>query len=241
VKFSDGSTHSAALFRGAEGTGTGTSTTLGGGENVVRSPASAPPEISVEGVPLMSVPELPAHFKVATVEQADQTIRVDGPVGATVRLLALEATLFEPSSGGNDVDPFEANSVTAVSEQTATITSPGGVTFDVTLSPTDASSHPAATATYNYLVATVEDPTDGMTGYLSDVVVLAYDDPGTNQPPVLALIGDQSHVEGDAPDLTVSAVDPDPGQSLTFSATGLPTGLDIEPTSGLIYGTIAAG
>lgn len=419
VLFSDGSTHTAPLFRGAEGAGVGASTTLGGGENLVRSPAPAQPQISVAGVALAPVPELPAHFQVATVARADPTVHVDAPVGSTVRLLVLEAALFEPAGGGSDIDPFEANSVTAVSEQTATVTDPGGVDFAVTLAPIDASSDPEATTTLNYLAAVVEDPADGMTGPLSDVAILAYDpslvplvlyrvnagggtvaaidgeidwegdteadpapyhnltcggcnrtsshdpplsvdpsvdqattplslfeterwdpsfdpemhwsfptgdglftlrlylmngyggtsEPGerifdvnveggvleiddldlsgeyghrhavafdvpvtvadgtldidffhevenplvnaievlndggpvANRPPVLDPLPDQAHVEGDRPDLAIGAMDPDPNQNLTFSASGLPPGLDIEPTNGHVYGAIAAG
>jgi hypothetical protein len=51
--------------------------------------------------------------------------------------------------------------------------------------------------------------------------------------------GNQGNLEGDPVSLQIEANDPD-GDTLTFSATGLPPGLTINP-SGLIDGTITAG
>ncbi|MCP3850998.1 MAG: PKD domain-containing protein, partial [Gammaproteobacteria bacterium] len=62
-----------------------------------------------------------------------------------------------------------------------------------------------------------------------------------NNPPILAPISDQSNYEGDTIDFTISASDPD-GDTLTYSATGLPAGLSIDSSSGQVSGTlIAAG
>ena len=52
--------------------------------------------------------------------------------------------------------------------------------------------------------------------------------------------GDQSGAEGDAVALQIQASD-STGGTLTYSAAGLPDGLNISPTTGLITGTIAAG
>jgi subtilisin-like proprotein convertase family protein len=52
--------------------------------------------------------------------------------------------------------------------------------------------------------------------------------------------GNQSHAEGDTISLTVSASDPD-GDTLTFSASGLPTGLSINSSTGEISGTLPLG
>lgn len=57
---------------------------------------------------------------------------------------------------------------------------------------------------------------------------------------MLANPGDQSHTEGDAISLTLSASDPD-GDPLAFSASGLPADLTISDTTGVIAGTLAAG
>jgi hypothetical protein len=61
-----------------------------------------------------------------------------------------------------------------------------------------------------------------------------------NQAPVLTKPDNQFSVEGDAINLQVVASDGD-DDTLAYSATGLPTGLAIDPGTGLISGTIAAG
>ena len=61
-----------------------------------------------------------------------------------------------------------------------------------------------------------------------------------NQAPVLTKPDNQFSVEGDVINLQVVASDGD-GDTLAYSATGLPTGLTIDPGTGLISGTIAAG
>ena len=49
--------------------------------------------------------------------------------------------------------------------------------------------------------------------------------------------GNQTGTAGTAASLQIKAADSDPGQTLTYSATGLPTGLSIGSASGLISGT----
>lgn len=58
--------------------------------------------------------------------------------------------------------------------------------------------------------------------------------------PSLANPGDRSDGEGDSPDLTLSATDPD-GNPLMYSATGLPPGLSLDPIYGDITGSIDYG
>lgn len=60
-----------------------------------------------------------------------------------------------------------------------------------------------------------------------------------NNPPVLTNPGNQSTVVGQPASLQIAAFDPD-GNTITFSATGLPAGLAIDPNSGLISGTPTA-
>ena len=52
--------------------------------------------------------------------------------------------------------------------------------------------------------------------------------------------GNQTSLLDDPVSLSVQATDVTPGQSLTYSATGLPTGLSIDSTDGLISGTVDA-
>lgn len=55
--------------------------------------------------------------------------------------------------------------------------------------------------------------------------------PPTNQPPVLAPIGPKSVNENALLTFTVSATDPDSGQTLTYSASGLPSGATFIPAT----------
>lgn len=59
-----------------------------------------------------------------------------------------------------------------------------------------------------------------------------------NDKPVVTPIPDRTDGEGTAISLQVEANDPDPGDTLTFSATGLPADLSINASTGLISGTI---
>jgi PA14 domain-containing protein/putative Ig domain-containing protein len=63
---------------------------------------------------------------------------------------------------------------------------------------------------------------------------------GANRAPTLTNPGNQTSVEATAITLAVAATDPD-GGTLTYSASGLPTGLSINPLTGFISGTVAYG
>ena len=58
-----------------------------------------------------------------------------------------------------------------------------------------------------------------------------------NGPPVIGDPGSQTNSEGDAVSLAIVASDPD-SNSLTFTAIGLPAGLTINPTTGIISGMV---
>ncbi|MGB7304480.1 MAG: RICIN domain-containing protein [Burkholderiaceae bacterium] len=60
-----------------------------------------------------------------------------------------------------------------------------------------------------------------------------------NQPPFVASPGNQVNAIGDPVSLQISAIDPE-GDSVTFSATNLPSGLNIDAQTGIISGTIAS-
>ncbi len=65
----------------------------------------------------------------------------------------------------------------------------------------------------------------------------------TNSPPVVSNPGIQQSIEGNVIGLQVIATDDDLEEcgEITFSATGLPPNLNIDPTTGLISGTILEG
>ena len=59
--------------------------------------------------------------------------------------------------------------------------------------------------------------------------------PGTNNAPTIAAIAAQSSVQNTSVAVSVSAQDPN-GDTLSFSATGLPAGVTISPTTGIMSG-----
>ncbi len=65
-------------------------------------------------------------------------------------------------------------------------------------------------------------------------------DDGVNDPPAVTMpTGDQTFSQGDTVNLAAGMAFSDPeGDALTFSATGLPTGLTIDPMTGAITGTL---
>ncbi len=74
---------------------------------------------------------------------------------------------------------------------------------------------------------------------LSDTVSFDITVAETNQAPTITPIGDQLDAENAVVSLPVLATDPDlPVNALLYSATGLPAGISISPSSGLISGTI---
>ena len=110
----------------------------------------------------------------------------------------------------------QGGSITLASDGSFTYTPPSGFdgvdTFDYTV--TDGALTDSATLTFN--VAPVND-----------------------QPTVDTPIADQSDADAGTVSLDVSGSFSDPdGNTLTFSATGLPAGLTIDPNTGIISGTI---
>ncbi|MEO1706898.1 MAG: Ig-like domain-containing protein [Pseudomonadota bacterium] len=74
----------------------------------------------------------------------------------------------------------------------------------------------------------------------TDTATVTYTITGMNDAPVVAPVPNQSNVDGEMiPPLDVSTtfMDPD-GDPLTFTAMGLPPGLMIDPTTGVITGTL---
>lgn len=91
----------------------------------------------------------------------------------------------------------------------------------------------AAGSPYNVTVrATDDDP-----AAMFDEVTFAWSVTDTNRPPIVTSPGDLAHAEGDPVAFAIPGSDPD-GDGLTWSATGLPQGLAIDPASGTISGVI---
>src|SRR5690606_17266476 len=58
--------------------------------------------------------------------------------------------------------------------------------------------------------------------------------------PVILPVANTTIVEGQFWSYQVEATDPNPGDAITYSTTGLPASLEINPSTGLISGTIEA-
>ncbi|NIU67826.1 MAG: DUF11 domain-containing protein, partial [Actinobacteria bacterium] len=131
----------------------------------------------------------------------------------------------------------------------ATATDPEGqaVTYAASGLPPGLSIHPSTgliSGTIDYTAAS---------GSPYAVTITASDPPGNdafdtftwtvtnvNRLPVVDDPGAQAFGEGDVVSFTMTATDPD-GETLTWSATGLPPGISIDAASGLVSGTVAAG
>ena len=196
-------------------------------------------DTSTADAPVIEVLNLPppALPRKSVVNQAAQTIRLYGPIGAEVGLLVAEAGLYlsEVNGNGFDIDPFEGNQVLTLQEYSATIGVNGYVDIQITLTDAD---HAEWETGFNYLMAVVKEG-NGCVSYTSDIWVLKYEEI-INTPPMVDAIPDQNSAEWQTIGLQVNASDAD-GDLLIYTQTNLPPGLGINPLSGEITGTIASG
>jgi len=87
----------------------------------------------------------------------------------------------------------------------------------------------------SYQVAVSASDSNGNSGSAAFTWKVTY----LNQAPTLANPGDQVNHAGDAVSLSLSGSDVD-GDTVTYSAAGLPPGLSVDGTTGIISGTLAA-
>lgn len=129
----------------------------------------------------------------------------------------------------NDSDPDgDSLGVEAVTQPTHGTASTDGT--HVTYDPDPAFSGSDA---FTYTVS------DGKGGLAEATVSVTVHQP-VNSPPTIAAVPDQESTVGDDVTLLLEASDPD-GDSLTYSADGLPPGLALDAGSGEVTGTIEAG
>ena len=141
-----------------------------------------------------------------------------------------EQTLLTFTATASDVDlPANTLTFTLSGEPTGATIDP--VTGVFTWTPTETQGP----ASYTFDVEVTDDGTPA----LADTETITVTVNETNQAPVVTNPGDQTNAESDVVSLFITATDPDvPANTLTWSATGLPTGLTIDPVTGEITGTI---
>jgi hypothetical protein len=111
---------------------------------------------------------------------------------------------------------------------------PSGLSIDAASGLISGTIDPSAGAATPYTVTvTVDDGTNSVSQNLNWTVS------AVNAAPSLAGPGNQIDALGDQVSLALSATDAD-GDVLTYTATGLPAGLSIDPGSGMISGTVAS-
>jgi len=161
-----------------------------------------------------------------TVNEINRT-PVLGPVGNGV---VDETTPLSFTAAAGDPD-LPANALTyslAGAVPVGAAINPGSGAF--TWAPTEAQD---STHTFDIVV------TDSGSPALSDFETITVTVNETNVAPTLTHPGNQTSGEGDPVTLPLTATDPDvPVNTLTYSAVRLPTGLTIDPASGLISGTV---
>ena len=129
-----------------------------------------------------------------------------------------------------DIDPGDALTFTASGL-------PAGLTIDASsgvISGTIATL-PEASSPYAVIVTVTDDGQPNK----SAEALFSWNVSAFNNAPTITSISEQSNINGDVVNLTISAADIDPGDALTFTASGLPAGLTIDASSGVISGTIA--
>ena len=86
---------------------------------------------------------------------------------------------------------------------------------------------------YDVVIIATDNGTPALQGQASFTWTVT----NTNQPPDVTNPGEQTSAEGAVIELQITASDPD-GNGISFAASGLPDGLSINETSGLITGTL---
>jgi VCBS repeat-containing protein len=173
-------------------------------------------------------------------------VAVDDLAPTTEDVVATGNVLTDPATGDADTapdsDPLIVTAVTggtigspiALPHGTLVLKPDGSWTFTPNAS---ANALPAGAVVTDKVTYTISDGNGG-----TDTATLSIEITGVNDTPVATDLPDKTNFEGET--VTVPTVqafsDPD-GDPLTFTATNLPKGLTINPTTGVISGTLPPG
>jgi len=169
------------------------------------------------------------------VTVSDGSLSATAPFHWTVTNTNAPPTIATPGNQTNAEGDSVSVQIAATDEDGQALTFsatglPPGLAIDSTglitgsLNYTTAGTYPAVTVTVS----------DGVT---TSSVTFTWTVTNVNRPPVVVNPGTQSSAEGATISLLISASDPD-SDTLSYSATGLPPGLSINPSSGVIAGTL---
>jgi CSLREA domain-containing protein len=163
----------------------------------------------------------------------------------------IQVTVGEGANQAPDLDPIGNQTVTEGNLLTFTATAtdpdvpPGALTYSLSGAPAGASIDPT-TGVFTWTPSEAQGPntssfdvlvSDGQGGTDSETIQVTVSE-GTNQPPVLDPIGNQTVTEGNLLTFTATASDPDvPPGSLSYSLSGAPAGAGIDPTTGVFTWT----
>jgi hypothetical protein len=171
--------------------------------------------------------EIQAHYNAG----AGQSYCADAPTAVDDGLNTDEDTVLDFTGAAllsNDVDPdspsISIDSIDSASSEGGAIENLGGGNYRYT-----PAGHFNGSDTFTYTIIDGTSLTD--TGMVNVAVAPVNDSPQVTDP------GDKTSNEGASPSVQITATDAD-GDDLSYSATGLPDGLSINPSTGLISGTI---
>ena len=177
---------------------------------------------SMENTTVANRPWLRITYTVASGDTTPPAVAVTAPTGGTT-VLGPSVTVSATASDAVGVTgvQFKLDGANLGSEDT---TSPFSIGWDTT--PIANGSH--------VLMAVARDAAGNST--TSAAATVTINNPLPNRAPTMTQPANQASAEGSATSLALVASDPD-GNPLTFSATGLPGGLAINASTGVISGT----
>ena len=184
-------------------------------------------------IDLLHVIENPAIKGIEIIDLNDDT---GGPINTAPTITSISeqsninGDVVNLTISAADIDPGDALTFTASGL-------PAGLTIDASsgvISGTIATL-PEASSPYAVIVTVTDDGQPNK----SAEALFSWNVSAFNNAPTITSISEQFNINGDVVNLTVSAADIDPGDALTFTASGLPAGLTIDASSGVISGTIA--